>query len=311
MSNYDLRKGVIYCSIGVFLIGLQPVIANSRPKTIDPFIFGGITAIIEALIFMPFYFLERKSIKKEKRANSLLHGWKKKRNIFLLLVIGIAFSAIPIMLYIGYGITGAINSSLALKSEIVMALLFGYLLLNEKISKIQVFFCFTLFFGLFLAITEGFKYVLGLDLGVLIILISVILFTFIHALTKISFDRDELFPSQVIFIRTSISGILITIIYIVIFPIENLKVIFYGNNFLFFLLMGIDYGFSLYMWYKALSYIEIGKVTIINSLTPIVSSFFSFLLLGENFTVFHLIGLSIIILSIIMIVKMKKEPSPT
>ena len=311
MSNYDLRKGVIYCSIGVFLIGLQPVIANSRPKTIDPFIFGGITAIIEALIFMPFYFIERKSIKKEKRRNSLLNGWKKKRNILLLLVIGIAFSAIPIMLYIGYGITGAINSSLALKSEIVMALLFGYLLLNERISKTQGFFCFTLFFGLFLAITEGFRYVLGFDLGVLIILISVILFTFIHALTKISFDRDELFPSQVIFIRTSISGILITIIYIMIFPIENLKVIFYGNNFLFFLLMGIDYGFSLYMWYKALSYIEIGKVTIINSLTPIVSSFFSFLLLGEEFTVFHLIGMSIIILSIVMIVKMKKEISPT
>jgi drug/metabolite transporter (DMT)-like permease len=168
-----------------------------------------------------------------------------------------------------------------------------------------------LYFLVFLAITEGFRYVVGFDFGVIIILISVILFTFIHALTKISFDRDELFPSQVVFIRTLISGILITIIYLMIFPIENLNVIFYGNDFLFFLLMGIDYGFSLYVWYKALSYIEIGKVTIINSFTPIVSSLFSFLLLGENFTVFHLIGMSIIILSIIMIVKMKKELSPT
>ena len=311
MSRYDLKKGIIYCSLGVFLIGLQPVIANSRPKTIDPFIFGGITALIEAMIFMPFYLVERKSIKRENKANLLLNGWKKKRNMILLFVIGIAFSAIPIMLYIGYGITGAINSSLALKSEIVVALFFGYLLLNEKISKIQVFFCCTLFFGLFLAITEGFRYVVGFDFGVIIILISVILFTFIHALTKISFDRDELFPSQVVFIRTLMSGILITIIYLMIFPIKNLKVIFYGNNFLFFLLMGIDYGFSLYVWYKALSYIEIGKVTIMNSFTPIVSSFFSFLLLGENFTGFHLIGLSIIILSIVMIVKMKKEPSST
>jgi drug/metabolite transporter (DMT)-like permease len=126
MSKYDLKKGIIYSSLGVFLIGLQPVIANSRPKSIDPFIFGGITALIEAMIFMPFYLIERKSIKKEQKVNSLLNGWKKKRNIFLLIVIGIAFSAIPIMLYIGYGITGAINSSLALKSEIVVALFFGF-----------------------------------------------------------------------------------------------------------------------------------------------------------------------------------------
>ena len=311
MSNYDLRKGVIYCSIGVFLIGLQPVIANSRPKTIDPIIFGGVSALIEALIFMPFYFIERKTIKKENRSISLLNGWKKKRNLFLLFGIGLVFSAIPIMLYIGYEIAGAINSSLALKSEIVVALLFGFLLLNERISKIQIFFCFTLFLGLFLAITEGFKYIVSFDFGVLIILISVILFTFIHALTKISFNRDELFPSQVVFIRNLLSGILITLIYIIIFPLENLKLIFYGYNFPFFLVMGIDYGFSLYVWYKALSYIEIGKATIIISFTPIVSSFFSFLWLGENFTLFHLIGMSIIILSIIMIVKMKKESSPT
>jgi len=71
--------------------------------------------------------------------------------------------------------------------------------------------------------------------------------------------------------------------------------------------MGIDYGVSLYLWYKTLSYIQIGKATIINSLTPIVSALFSFLLLGESFTIFHLIGTIIIIFSIFMIVREKKR----
>ena len=71
--------------------------------------------------------------------------------------------------------------------------------------------------------------------------------------------------------------------------------------------MGIDYGFSLFLWYKTLSYIDIGKAGIINSLTPIVSSFFAFLILGENFTFFHLIGTIIIIFSIYMIITKKKE----
>ena len=309
MSNYNLKKGIIYSSIGVVLIGLQPVIANSRPESIDPIIFGGISALIEAIIFLPIYLIEKKSIKRENANSSLLNGWKKKNNLLLLILIGLTFSAIPIMLYIGFELTGAINSSLALKSEVVVALFFGYLLLNEKISKLQVLFCVILFLGLFVAITEGFKYVIGFDLGVLIILISVILFTFIHTLTKIKFDRDELFPSQVVFIRNIMSGSLIMTVYLMIFPLENLNVIFYENNFLFFLIMGIDYGFSLFVWYKALTYIEIGKSSIIISFTPIVASFFSFIFLGENFTVFHLIGMSLIIISVIMIVKMKKKVS--
>ena len=70
--------------------------------------------------------------------------------------------------------------------------------------------------------------------------------------------------------------------------------------------MGVDYGFSLFLWYKSLTYIEIGKASIVLSLTPIVSVFFSFIFLGEEFTLFHLIGTSIIIISIIIIVRQKK-----
>ncbi|MFX0012241.1 MAG: EamA family transporter, partial [Candidatus Hermodarchaeota archaeon] len=89
--------------------------------------------------------------------------------------------------------------------------------------------------------------------------------------------------------------------------LSNLLLLFDPLNFAFFIIMSVDYGLSLYLWYKALTYIEIGKTTIIMSLTPIVSSVFSFLILGEVFTPFHLIGIIIVIFSIIMIVKGKKS----
>ena len=71
--------------------------------------------------------------------------------------------------------------------------------------------------------------------------------------------------------------------------------------------MGLDYGFSLYFWYKTLSYIEIGKAGIINSITPIISAFFAFAILGEIFTIYHLIGMVIVIISIIVIVREKER----
>jgi drug/metabolite transporter (DMT)-like permease len=157
-----------------------------------------------------------------------------------------------------------------------------------------------------IAITDGSLNINEFNLGVLILLFSGLLFTLVHTLTKISFERNELFPSQVVFLRNIISGVLLTILYFLIFPLENFAIIIDPYNFMFFLLMAIDYGASLYLWYKALTYIQIGKASIIISLTPIVSAFFSFIILGTMFTFFHLIGTIIVIFSIFMIVRGKK-----
>lgn len=315
MENYNLRKGIIFASICIFTIGLQPVISNARPSKIDPYLFGAITALIEAIFFFPIFLIERGKLKRElsnnpilhKKNSSLIHGWKKKSNVRMIIIIGITFSAVPILLYIGYELAGSIISSLTMKSEIIFALIFGFLFLKEKISKVQILFCFLLFLGLVIAITGGSLNLLEFNLGVLILLFSTLLFTFVHTLTKISFERNELFPSQVVFLRNLISGVLLTILYFLIFPLENLAIIIDPYNFIFFLLMAIDYGASLYLWYKALTYIQIGKSTIIISLTPIVSAFFSFIILGEIFTFFHLIGTIIIIFSIFMIIREKKN----
>lgn len=316
MENYNLKKGLICGILGAFLIGLQPIIAISRPSIIDPFIFAAITALIEALIFFPIYILENKRIyylkKKgqlnEGKFNSLLNGWKKRRNIRLLLVIAITFSVVPVLLYVGFDLAGSINSSLALKSEIIFALLFGSLILKEeRISKIQILFCFLLFFGLIIAITKGSFNLLEFNLGVLIIIISTALFSLIHTLTKSAFDRNELFPTQVVFIRNLFSGTILLVFYVIIFPKQNFLLLLDFNNLIFFILMGLDYGFSLFLWYKTLSYIQIGKAGIINSITPIITSFFGVLLLGDDFTFYHLIGTAIIIISIIMIFRRKRK----
>ncbi|MHA2392392.1 MAG: DMT family transporter [Promethearchaeota archaeon] len=315
MGNYNLKKGITFGSIGVFLIGLQPVISIARPSVIDPFIFAAMTALVEALIFLPLYLFERRRLILHKNKqldlkirDSLLNGWKKKNNINLLVTIGLIFSVVPVLLYIGFEIAGGINSSLTLKSEIIFALLFGVIFLKEKkISKVQIIFCFVLFFGLILAITQGSFNLLEFNIGIIILTICVAIFTIIHTFTKSGFDRNEVFPTQVVFVRNLMSGLILFILYIIIFPFENVVQILDFENFIFIILMAVDYGFSLFLWYKTLTYIEIGKASIINSLTPIITAFFSWVILGEIFTIFHLIGTPIVIFSIYVIVREKKE----
>ncbi|TFG03356.1 MAG: DMT family transporter [Promethearchaeota archaeon] len=319
MVSKNLKKGILCGVIGVFLISLQPIISNSRPSIIDPYIFATMSAIIQVSIFFPLYFLERKKLKRRisnfseisEKIKSLLNGWKKKENILLIMIMGISFSAVPVLLYIGFELAGAILSSLALKSEIIFALLFGFLILKEKITKTQIFFSIILFIGLFIAISQGSFNFLEFNMGVSILIISVALFTLIHTLTKIGLDKNELFSTQIVFFRNLISGVILFFTYITIFPLSNLLIILDPFNFLFFVLMGLVYGFSLYFWYKTLSYIEIGKAGIINSATPIISAFFASIILGEIFTIYHLIGMIIVIFSIIMIVRQRKKEKIT
>ena len=318
MVNHDLRKGLINGIICVVLIGLQPVISISRPSIIDAFTFSTITVIFMAIIFFPLFLIERyrlKSLSKKEpneRLTSLLSGWKQLRNIKLLIGIGIVFSIVPVLLIVGYDLAGAINSSLALKSEVIIALLSGYIFLNEKrISKIQILFCGILFLGLFIAITEGFSNLDELNLGVLIILLAVAIFTITHAFTKSGLDRNEISPIQVVFIRNVLSGIILLLTYFIFFPLEGLIIVFRPENLIYPFLMACDWSVSLLFWYRTLSYIPIGKSGVIMSLTPISSAFFSWIILGGEITYFHLIGTSIMIISIYMIVRETKDKKET
>jgi len=314
MENYDLRKGLINGIITVLLIGLQPVISLSRPSIIDAFTFSTITVLFMAIIFFPIFLIERfklKSLSKRDsndRLTSLLSGWKQIRNIRLFAGIGIVFSIVPVLLIVGYDLAGAVNSSLALKSEVIIALLSGYLLLNEKrISKIQIFFCIILILGLFIAITQGFIELFEINFGVLIIVIAVIIFTITHAFTKSGFDRKEISPIQVVFIRNVLSGLILLLTYFIFFPLEGLITVFRPEYLIYPFVMALDWGVSLLFWYRTLSYISIGKAGVILSLTPITSAIFSGIILGTVITYYHLIGITIVIVSIYMIVREKRE----
>jgi len=318
MENYDLRKGLINGIITVLLIGLQPVISLSRPPIIEAFAFSTITVLSMAIIFFPIFLIERFRLKSlsnrdsNDRLTSLLSGWKQKRNIRLFIGIGIIFAIVPVLLIVGYDLAGAVNSSLALKSEVIIALLSGYIFLNEKrISKIQIFFCIILILGLFIAITQGFNELFEINIGVLIIVLAVIIFTITHAFTKSGFDRNEISPIQVVFIRNILSGIILLLTYFIFFPLEGLITVLRPEYLIYPFVMGLDWGFSLSFWYRTLSYISIGKAGVIMSLTPITSAFFSWIILGDEITIFHLIGITIVIISIYMIVRERNNKEGT
>ena len=313
MSN-NLKKGLIFGGIGTILVGFQPIIANSA-KSIDSHVFAAMTCLVEAIIFLPLMILEMRMNKRKERGNpglmsnnSILTSIKK--NIWLLLFIGIIFSINQLLFFVGYRLAGAINGSLTQKTSVFFGLLYGFLLLKEKISKIQIVFSIVLFLGLVIAITQGSLDFLTFNtdvlIGVLIVLLITALWMFGHTMTKPLFSRNDLTPTQMVFIRNMLSGVILIVTYFTFSPVD-LSVFFNPYNQFFFIIMGTVYGLGLFCWYKTLSYLDVSNATIVLSPTPIVTAIFATFILREIFTPFHLFGAVLVIFSIIIIIKQKKN----
>jgi drug/metabolite transporter (DMT)-like permease len=311
LSNKNLVKGIIFALIALLLVSLQPIVVIARPQIIDFYIFAAMTCLIQAIIFLPLVAIERKKIKSSIQIEPInspdlelfLNGWKKNKKF--LIYLGINFAIAQALFFLAYQLAGAINGSLAQQTTIVFALLFGYLINHEKISKIQIFFVFILFFGLFLAITQGSFNLLEFNIGVLIMFVTTAIWMLAHTLTKPILDRNEMTPTQIVFIRNVLSGLILISTYFIFFPIENINMLFDPINLFFFISMGILYGFDVLFWYKSLNNIEVSKATVLVSPMPLLTAVFAFLILGELLTIFHLIGAIIIIFSIFIIVREK------
>ncbi len=295
--------------VSLFLVSLQPIVTLSRPRVLDVYIFAAMTCIVETIIFTPLMRVERQKIKSEMEKSPskfdemhlLLHGWKNNKKA--LLYIGINFGIAQILFYVAYEFAGAINGSLAQQTTIIFALLFGFLINHEKISKTQILFSFILLFGLTLAVTQGNFNLLEINIGVGILMITTMLWMLAHSITKPMFDRNEITPIQLSFIRYVISGLFLITTYFIFFPLGNISLLLDPINILFFIMIGVLYGFDVLFWYKSLERIEMSKASVIVSPMPILVALFAFIILGESFTIFHLIGTLIIIFSITMIVR--------
>ena len=242
---------------------------------------------------------------KIQEINTLLNGFKNHRLLFIYL--GINFAIVYVLFFYGIELAGAINGTLAQKMDLIFGLFFGYLINKEKIKKTQVFFSIVLFFGLTIAVTQGSFNLIEFNLGVILLIITVMLWMLAHAITRPILEKKEISPFQLVFIRNLISGIILFVSYLAFFGNRAFILLLDPVNLYNFLLMGIVYGIDLYCYYLALSYIKVSKVSILMAPSLIITTFFATIFLSEIFTVYHLIGSIIVITSIVIIIRLKEE----
>ena len=111
-----------------------------------------------------------------------------------------------------------------------------------------------------------------------------------------------------VFMRNFVGFIILFSTYWIFFPFETgILILTNPVNWLWFFAMGGVYALGLFCWYNILSHFSVSKSTIITAPTSIGTALFAMLILNEIFTIFHLIGLIIVITSIIVIVRERES----
>ncbi|MFX0047429.1 MAG: DMT family transporter [Candidatus Hermodarchaeota archaeon] len=308
-----MKKGILFGIIGNLFVGFQPIIVAFSPSSLDAFIFAAATCLIEAALFFPIMLINQK-INNSKSKNSgfkpkpsLLKAWKN--HFWLFMVIGVIFGLNQALFILGYRMTGSIIGSLLQKTTVFFGLVFGFLILKEKVTRKQILFSILLFIGLAIAITQGSfainNFSIEIISGIFILLVITCLWMYGHTITKPVFKTNEITPIQMVFVRNFLSGIMLLFVYTMTFQISNLSLLLEPINQFYYIIFGLIYGLGLFCWYNTLSYLDVSKATIIFSPTPIITAIFSTIILGSAYTVFHLIGTFLVIISIYVIVRQK------
>ncbi|WP_457919820.1 DMT family transporter [Candidatus Lokiarchaeum ossiferum] len=301
--NKNTKKGLMFGAFGVIAESFLPVVTNLRPDALDAFYFAWFTMIFESIFIFPLMIAERKKFKNKlylmENATELETKLSRNQIILSNIIIGIIFAVALIIQFYALPIAGAILSSIVLKSSLIFSMLIGVVLLHEKVTKQQLVFTLTLLFGLFFTLTNGFAAVVEMNIGAIMLFFLPLLWMFGHYFTKKLMDVQKSPPMTIVISRTAIGSLVLGIFYVIAFPDRSIFILLDLQNLLSLLLAGVVYSIIHICWYKVLQYMDLSKSTTIYALTPIVTSIFALIILNEKFTVIHLIGITVVIISIL------------
>ncbi len=272
-------EGTLLAFLGMFLYGIEPVVIKANPT--NPLSFAAFSALIASLILWPIVLLT-------SRWKGVKENPQYIPRAFLVGVFGTALA------YIAYSygarLSTAINASLITRAEVLFSFVLAYVFLREKIAKGQIFWSLSILVGLFLVITQG-KAIVPRK-GDLLLLLVPLFWQSGHVIAK----KLPYNPFLIAAFRNTFGGILLLLL---AFPsgLEFSKLA---------VAEGIILSFGQVIWYLAIKRINLSKATAIITPAPAVAIGVA-TLLGEEFTVYHLVGFVLITIGTFMVSRIKSE----
>lgn len=297
------RLGVVSAFICLLAVSTHPVIIKMGSDSFDPIFYAICTVLFEAIFSIPFLIYETRKVREE------LNRKKMKRAFWRFPIIGGIFAFAQFLISLGLETADATTGSIALKSSMIFTIIFGIIFLKEKATWLQILLTGVIFVALCYTISKGTFNALEINAGTVILVIVPLIWTMGHTMTKTMLKEKIYYPSQVIFLRTAFSSVILISVYFVLLqnPWSTWSLLFDWQNLINVIAVGLAYLIGHIFWYNAIKNIDMAIASAIQAPQPIITTTLAAIFLSEVLYVYHVIGLIIIVTSILLILREKKK----
>lgn len=285
--------GEIFILSKLPIVGILPILINYTTKLMPPLLFAGASALIAAILLIP-YLVFTKQI------------WKIfDRKVFpYLLGVTLFIIIVPLsFIYVGSSKTSSINTTLLLQTELFFTFIICGAFFGEKITPQRIIGGVAILAGASIVL---FKETLTPNLGDLLIITGTMFYPIGKIFAKKALGMTS--ASVIIFVRSFLGGLTLVGLSFLFEKYALSMRDYIVRDILFILINGILLQLvSKILWYQGLKRIDITKAVSIGIAMPVFSLLYAFLFLKEVPTLTQWIGFFAILMGLFVITRKRTE----
>lgn len=299
-SNFSARRltGIKFSFVSLLLLGIMPIISNSRPQDLDAINFAFYLSLWELISSLPLLFLEMRSTKQGIFDRKLSREIRNK-TLIIITITGIIFSLTTYLYVLSFEKAGTVSAAIALQAYPLFSILLETIFLKRRKTIGEFVFTLILITGIYYLGTEGSWAVNDFSSWFALALAVPLLWAIAHVTIKETISNSPITPLQITFLRVLISSI---VLYFISGKINGFDLIHQGlfnkefQILAFF--MGLVYYIELVNWFYALKHIDVSVASSITTLTPVITMILAIFILHESVKIYQIIAMIVVFISL-------------
>lgn len=295
-------KGVFLSFVSLLLLGMLPVISNSRPKNLESLPYAFYLSFWELICALPLTITESFSKNRGIFAKNLQPRLKRK-TLSIMIITGAIFSVSTYFYVFSLEKAGTISAAIAIQTYPLFSIMIETLFFHKKKHWSELISTIFIITGLYSIGTRGTFLISDFSIWFAVALITPFLWSIAHVTIKHHLDRSPITPNQVTFIRVLVSSLILGILSYFVYGSDEITSGFVNIQFQkFAFLMGLVYYLELINWFYAVKHVNVSVASSITTPSPVITMVFAFIFLRERVYNYHYIGMTVVFIGLFSLV---------
>jgi len=294
----NIKTGIVLSFVSLILLGIMPIISNSRPMEIGALNFALYLSVWQLIVATPVLLIEYRYANRGI-LDANLSGRLKRKTVLIILATGALFGVSTFVYVLALEKAGTVSASIAIQAYPLFAILRETIFLNRKKTTAELLFTFLLIVGLYYLGTNGTWLIEGLSYWFIFALSVPLIWSVAHVIIKEVLDKTPITPAQVTFFRVLVSVIVIFTMSVTINGFSQVAQLMENNVFqMYAAAMGLVYYLELVNWFYAVKHVDVSVASSITTPWPVVTVILAIIFLHESIEIHQVVTLVIVFISV-------------